>query len=220
MQITVRPAVEHEVPAAATVLAEAFAADPVLAEFRPTRPGEDRVAVLAELFTALARSVPAGSRALDVAVGTEVDAGVGGGPDAGPRERIVGAAFWEAPRPHPGGVAAFVRQVPALLRVLGFAGGVRALRHLRRMDRARPTTPHWYLAEIGVSEVARGRGVGGLLLAHALDRVDGRAQHAYLESSTPHNRRLYRRHGFGDGAPIAGFRTAAPISMWRPATTA
>jgi ribosomal protein S18 acetylase RimI-like enzyme len=84
------------------------------------------------------------------------------------------------------------------------------------MDRARPAAPHWYLAEIGVAAAARGRGVGGLLLEHALDRVD-RRRDAYLESSTPHNRRLYRRHGFGDGAPITGLGAAAPISMWRPA---
>lgn len=202
MEITVRPATEPEVARAAAVLAEAFADDPVLAEFRPARPGEDRAAVLGRLFTALVRSVPAGSRALDVAVSDD---------------RVVGAAFWQAPRPHRGGLVAFVRQVPELVAVLGVRGGLRALRHLRRMDRARPSAQHWYLAEIGVAAVARGQGVGGLLLEHALDRVDGQAQHAYLESSTPANRRLYRRHGFGDGAPIAGFRSAAPISMWRPA---
>lgn len=203
MPITVRPASPSEVPAAAAVLAEAFAADPVLAEVRPPRAGEDRVAVLTALFTALVRAVPEHARALDVAVDDT---------------RIVGAASWEAPRPHHGAARAFLAQVPALLRVLGLAGGLRALRHLRRMDRARPAAPHWYLAEIGVSAVARGQGVGGLLLGHALDRVDGRREHAYLESSTPQNRRLYRRYGFGDGAPLTGFRSAAPVSMWRPAT--
>lgn len=202
MSITVRPASPVEVPAAAAVLAEAFAADPVLAEIRPPRPGEDRVAVLTALFTALVRTVPERSRALDVAV------------DDG---RVVGAAFWEAPRPHPGALLAFLAQVPALLRVLGLPGGLRALRHRQRMDRARPAAPHWYLAEIGVAATARGRGVGGLLLEHALGRVDGDREHAYLESSTPQNRRLYRRHGFGDGAPLTGFRSAAPVSMWRPA---
>ncbi|MCJ1714608.1 GNAT family N-acetyltransferase [Curtobacterium sp. VKM Ac-2922] len=203
MQITVRPAAEHEVDVAAAVLGEAFATDPVLAEFRPPRPDEDRVAVLGQLFAALVRAVPAGSRALDVAV------------EAG--GRVVGAAFWEAPRPHPGGTIAFVRQLPALLGVFGVVGGLSALRHLRRTDRVRPEAPHWYLLGIGVAPVARGQGVGGLLLEHALDRVDGQAQHAYLESSTPVNRRLYRRHGFGDGAPVPGFRSAAPIAMWRPA---
>ena len=197
MSITVRPATPSEVPAAAAVLAEAFAADPVLGEVRPPRPGEDRVAVLGALF-------PERARVLDVAVD---------------ESRLLGAAFWQAPRPHVGGTLAFVRQVPALLRVLGTGGALRALLHLRRMDRARPDAPHWYLAEIGVAAAARGQGVGGLLLDHALRRVDALAQHAYLESSTPQNRRLYRRHGFGDGAPITGFRTAAPVSMWRPAVS-
>lgn len=202
MTITVRPASESEVTPAAAVLAEAFAEDPVLLEFRPPRPGEDRVAVLGDLFAALIRSVPATSRALDVALDGQ---------------RIVGAALWEAPRPHAGAVEAFGARVPTFLRVLGVVGALRAVRHLRRMDRARPAAPHWYLAEIGVAAAARGRGVGGLLLEHALDRVDRRRQAAYLESSTPHNRRLYRRHGFGDGAPITGLGAAAPISMWRPA---
>lgn len=202
MEIVVRAAGEHEVHAAATVLAEAFAEDPVLAEIRPARPGEDRVAVLGRLFGALIRAVPASGRAVDVAVIAD---------------RVVGAAFWQAPLPHRHGSRAFVRQVPTLVRVLGIGGGFRALAHLRRMDRARPDAPHWYLAEIGVSEDARGRGVGGLLLAHALDRLDRRRQGAYLESSTPSNRRLYRRHGFADGAPLTGFSTAAPVSMWRPA---
>lgn len=204
MQIVVRAAADHEVEAAAAVLAEAFAEDPVLAEIRPGRPGEDRTAVLGRLFSALVRSVPPHARALDVAV---------------TGDRVLGAAFWQAPLPHRGGLRAFVSQVPELVRVLGIAGGLRALAHLRRMERARPDAPHWYLAEIGVSAAARGQGVGGMLLEHALDRVDQRGQHAYLESSTPDNRRLYRRHGFGDGAPITGFRAAAPVSMWRPAVT-
>ncbi|MGN7192142.1 MULTISPECIES: GNAT family N-acetyltransferase [unclassified Curtobacterium] len=206
MPIIVRPAAAHELPAVATVLAEAFADDPVLHAFRPARPGEDRTAVLTGLFAALIRSVPERCRAVDVAVDT-----TSGG--------VVGAAFWEAPRPHPGSVLAFLRQAPALLGVLGVGGALRALRHLRRMDRARPDAPHWYLAEIGVSAAARGQGVGGLLLEHALDRVDGQRRHAYLESSTPLNRRLYRRHGFGEGAPITGLGTAAPVSMWRPAVS-
>lgn len=202
MSITVRPASRSEVPAVAAVLAEAFAADPVLAEIRPAGPGEQREAVLGTLFAALVRAVPEHARALDVAVDGD---------------RVLGAAFWQAPRPHRGGTVAFLRQVPELLRVLGVGGAFRALRHLRRMDRARPDTPHWYLAEIGVAAAARGQGVGGLLLDQALRRVDELGAHAYLESSTPQNRRLYRRHGFGDGAPITGFRAAAPVSMWRPA---
>ncbi|KTR10752.1 GNAT family N-acetyltransferase [Curtobacterium luteum] len=202
MEIVVRAAAEYELHAAATVLAEAFAEDPVLAEIRPARSGEDRLAVLGRLFAALIRAVPRGSRDVDVAVA---------------RDRVVGTAFWQAPLPHRGGLWAFVRQVPELVRVLGIAGGLRALSHLRRMERARPAAPHWYLAEIGVSEAVRGQGVGGLLLEHALDRVDRRRQGAYLESSTSQNRRLYRRHGFADGAPLTGFTSAAPVSMWRPA---
>lgn len=202
METVVRAAGPAELEAAAAVLAEAFADDPVLAEFRPPRSGEDRPAVLARLFAALIRSVPTTGRRVDVAT-------IG--------DRVVGAAFWQAPGRHTGGFGGFVRQVPEFLRTLGIRGALRAVTHLRRMERARPMTPHWYLTEIGVSAAARGRGVGGLLLGHALERADRSSRGAYLESSTPVNRRLYRRHGFADGAPIAGFRAATPISMWRPA---
>ncbi|WP_420363418.1 GNAT family N-acetyltransferase [Curtobacterium aetherium] len=207
MQTDIRAAGPHEVAAAAAVLAEAFVADPVLAELAPDRPGVARHRLLTGLFTALVRSVPAHARALDVAVVAD-----GSGADT-----VVGASFWEAPHPHRGGTLAFLRQVPAFLRVLGVTGALRAAGYLRRMQRARPGVPHWYLGEVGVAASARGTGVGGRLIDHALARVDRDGGHAYLESSTPRNRRLYRRLGFTDGPPLHGFRVAAPVAMWRPA---
>jgi len=59
-----------------------------------------------------------------------------------------------------------------------------------------PETPHWHLAFIGVDPLAHGRGVGGALLEHALERVDTDGGHAYLESTNPRNITLYQRHGF------------------------
>jgi len=96
---------------------------------------------LAEVRAKLIRAVPGRSRAGDVAAGDG---------------QVVGAAVGEAQRPHFGGTLAFFRQVPALLRVLGFLGGLRGGWHLRRMVRVRPAAPHWYLAEISVE--ARGWG--------------------------------------------------------------
>jgi len=191
-----------ELPDAAAVLAEAFLEDPVMREIRPPRSHVARTAELSKLFLTLIRTIPPRYRAVDVAT-------LG--------DTVVGAAFWESPKPHPGGTISFVRQIPALLGVLGARGAVRAAQHLQHLQSARPAAPHWYLAEIGVSASARGTGVGGALLTHALERVDKARSGAYLESSTPQNRRLYRRHGFLDGAPLTGFTSAAPVSMWRPA---
>lgn len=67
---------------------------------------------------------------------------------------------------------------------------------LERMDRYHPAEPHWYLPMIGVDPARQGNGYGSALLKHALERCDGEDKLAYLESSSPKNIPLYRRHGF------------------------
>ncbi|RKN04887.1 GNAT family N-acetyltransferase [Streptomyces radicis] len=79
--------------------------------------------------------------------------------------------------------------------------------------------PHWYLAQMAVVPHQRGRGLGGALLRHGLDRADGEGRAAYLEASSPRNRALYARHGFdplGDPIPLPD---GGPVlqPMWRPA---
>ncbi|WP_363331281.1 hypothetical protein [Microbacterium sp. SCN 69-37] len=66
---------------------------------------------------------------------------------------------------------------------------------------------------------ARGRGVGGRLLSTHLDALDAMRQSAYLESSTPVNRRLYRRLGFEEVRPITGVPGARPMGMLRHPVT-
>jgi GNAT superfamily N-acetyltransferase len=81
--------------------------------------------------------------------------------------------------------------------------------------------PHWYLQQMAVVPDHRGRGLGGAMLAHQLARADAARVAAYLEASTPRNRRLYERHGFRAlGGPIIlpdGGPAVQP--MWRPAVT-
>lgn len=59
-----------------------------------------------------------------------------------------------------------------------------------------PTTPNVYLQLIGVLPERQGAGHGSRLLRHVLAECDDAATPAYLEASTPANRRLYTRHGF------------------------
>jgi ribosomal protein S18 acetylase RimI-like enzyme len=59
-----------------------------------------------------------------------------------------------------------------------------------------PDGPHWYLPLIGVAPARQGRGLGALLLRHALARCDAEHLPAYLESTNPANVPLYERHGF------------------------
>jgi GNAT superfamily N-acetyltransferase len=80
-----------------------------------------------------------------------------------------------------------------------------------------PTTTHWYLPFIGVDLVAQGRGIGTAMLRRGLARCDTDGSLAYLEASSPHNRRLYERHGF---EAVAELRVADPPPLWpmvRPA---
>jgi ribosomal protein S18 acetylase RimI-like enzyme len=49
---------------------------------------------------------------------------------------------------------------------------------------------------LGVDVSRQGKGLGSLLMKHALQRVDAARLPAYLESSNPRNIPFYERHGF------------------------
>lgn len=88
---------------------------------------------------------------------------------------------------------------------------------LEQLGAAHPAGPHWYLPMIGVVPAHQGRGLGGLLLSHALARCDAEHLPAYLESTNPANVPLYERHGFRVVGTIHG-RTSPPLfPMVRPA---
>jgi len=196
--IVVAPAAPSDLQAAAAVLAGAFADDPVTGAVVGGPPGT-RLARTKHLFVGLLR--PA------IADGTVDLARHPGDPD------VLGVAIWEAP----GAVTSIVRlagQLPSFVRACGPGGLLRAATTKHAIDLHRPRRPHWYLQEIGVAAHARGMGVGGMLLDARLAVVDTQDAPAYLESSTERNRRLYRRHGFVDVAPVRGV-TAAPMAMWR-----
>lgn len=200
--IVVTPAAPADAGPVAHLLAEAFQDDPTLAAVVGGPPGPPRRARLRHLFDGLLRSGPLGAGTVDVA--RREGAG-----------DVLGAAVWQAPGAVTG-VAAELRHLPVFLRVDGVAGVLRALRVQHVLDAHRPRRPHWYLQEIGVPAAARGLGVGAALLTARLAAVDAADAAAYLESSTPRNRRLYLRHGFVETAPVPGLRGTAPVGMWRP----
>lgn len=72
----------------------------------------------------------------------------------------------------------------------------RVFEALGQLDRYHPTESHWYLPFIGVDAPRQRRGLGSLLLSHALEQVDREHSRAYLETANPANIPLYRRHGF------------------------
>jgi GNAT superfamily N-acetyltransferase len=77
---------------------------------------------------------------------------------------------------------------------------------------------YWYLLNIVVDPNRRGRGIGGVMLLEQLRRLDAENVPAYLEASSPRNRRLYERAGFTDlGGPIELPDGPRLQPMWRPA---
>jgi len=195
-ELHLTPAREADLPAAATVLAHAFRDDPVMAALVPEGRRLER---LTTLFTALLHGAAFETGSVDLARRAGDD-------------EILGVAAWEGP----GAASLPWRQLPGYLAALGLPGVIRAAVLSSRLERHRPRSPHWYLSQIGVSPAARGLGVGGALLRSRLETLDVTRTTAYLESSTPDNRRLYRRLGFEEIAPIRGIRGASPMAMLRP----
>lgn len=97
---------------------------------------------------------------------------------------LLRAGLWQMPlRAGPRGFARFVTQ-----------GRVLDERHARDVPRRHGTV--WL---IGVSEVARGRGVGSAVLRAVTARSDAEGVPTYLDTTNERNLAFYRRHGF---APV------------------
>lgn len=113
-----------------------------------------------------------------------------------------------------------LRSLPGMCWSLLRATGPRALVRFAKLgvivDRHHPREPHHYLHAIGVRPDQQGRGLGGRLLAHGLQRVDDAGMPAYLENSNPRNTPLYRRHGFEIVAEAETPAGGPPMwFMWR-----
>jgi GNAT superfamily N-acetyltransferase len=122
-----------------------------------------------------------------------------------------GAALWVAPGVEPDGemlLGLFQAHAPGdvLPELLGV---------FDQMGRRHPTEPHWYLPLIGVDPACQGRGIGGALMRHALERCDRDGLPAYLESSNPRNIPLYVRHGFEPLDPIQVGHSPMLTPMYR-----
>lgn len=104
---------------------------------------------------------------------------------------FAGAALWLPPEVQPDEAAmqAVVDTVdPACQEDLATA--------LEKLEDFHPDEPYWTLPLIAVDVAHQGRGLGGMLMKHALQRCDTDGTPAYLESSNPMNISLYERHGF------------------------
>jgi GNAT superfamily N-acetyltransferase len=88
------------------------------------------------------------------------------------------------------------------------------------LDETHPHEPCWYLNLLGVAAGHQGTGIGSGLLEVALARSDRDGIPAYLEATSPDNRRLYERHGFVVERRLDSYGGPPLWAMWRqPDTT-
>lgn len=83
------------------------------------------------------------------------------------------------------------------------------------LEERHPVEPCAYLQFLGVLPDRHGQGVGSALLAELLGWCDEGGVPAYLEATSPDNRRLYERHGFGVTGEVS-LPGGPPLwPMWR-----
>ncbi len=78
-----------------------------------------------------------------------------------------------------------------------------------------PHESHWYLNVVSTLPGHQGNGLGSAALDPGLTRCDADGCSAYLESTNPRNRTLYRRKGFVDAGEIQIPDGPAMLQMWR-----
>lgn len=127
-------------------------------------------------------------------------------------EGAAGVALWLSPGVEPDGETVMQLIQESLDEpTLDDIGGV-----FEQMEEHHPTDEHWYLPLIGVDPLAQGRGLGAVLLRHALTTCDREGLPAYLEATSPRSRNLYLRHGF-NVTQIIQAGTSPPLwAMLRP----
>jgi ribosomal protein S18 acetylase RimI-like enzyme len=188
----VRPAGPADRATVGGVLAAAFADDPVFAWLVPDRA--ERVAMLPSAFDAFAEAFARhGATHLRADAGVAMWSPPGAAPVHPDDEDRLGARLAADFGPHMGRVA-------AAMEVFGAA---------------HPEEPAWFLQFLGVEPGRQGQGHGSALLRAVLDDADRAGEAAYLEATSPANRRLYERHGFRRVADLALPGGPTAYAMWR-----
>ncbi len=169
-----RHATPLDADTAAAVLAEAFSADPFMTYLwpDPDRPEyPNPVAVRAFMDTAFAAFIPLGH----CYVIDDRAAALWSPPGIEADKAAVGEIFAE-------------HGDPAIMET--------AAPKFAAMHECHPDQPHFYLADIGATDAARGQGLGSALIGRVLDVCDRDGFHAHLDATSRRSRTLYERHGF------------------------
>jgi ribosomal protein S18 acetylase RimI-like enzyme len=129
-----------------------------------------------------------------------------------------GAALW-AP---PGKAALAEEDADVFGRRLEEMSGVDAERMFaisKLLEEHHPPGSYYFLQFVGVEPDSQGHGIGSALLAHMLERCDREGARAYLDATSPHNKRLYERHGFRAGGEYRPQGGPPLWPMWREPMT-
>ncbi len=172
--VAIRKVGPAEVPALAGVLARAFARDPMVTW--PLVTDSDLTARIRATFEAVDTPFAAEGWVIQAADGLGVMTLLPPGSSA--REEELAAAT--APS----------------LAALAPDGGKRYERFWAWIWSMVPGEPHWLLDQLAVEPVAQGRGIGGALVRHAIDRATADGLPLFLETGMAGNLALYRRFGF------------------------
>jgi GNAT superfamily N-acetyltransferase len=189
-----RLATSEEIPDVGQILARAFAADPVVAQF--IAEGPNRADRLARYF------------------GLECQVTLAGYGEIWLDDDGLGAAIWRRPGGYPEPPLVGLRMIPRYLRLFP-REFLKASRAMTAVARVHPKEPHWYLMAVGVVPEAQGEGRGAALLEPVLQRCDAEQLPAYLESSTADNARLYERLGFESRDEVEMLPGVSVRPMWR-----
>jgi GNAT superfamily N-acetyltransferase len=189
----VRKATPEQAPTVAGALARAFFDDPV---FRWIYPDDERRRkVLTPFFSLWTQAF----QPLDEIY----TAGEG-----------AGAALW-APPGVPPVPEEEAEEFGRRMEEMSGVDAERAFAVSKLIDEHHPPGSYYFLQFMGVEPASQGRGIGSALVAHVLARCDREGSRAYLDATSPDNKRLYERHGFqavGEYAPEGG----PPLwPMWR-----
>jgi GNAT superfamily N-acetyltransferase len=190
--LPIRLAAPAEIPVLAGVLGRAFATDPMT--LWPLVTADDLPARIRAVFEIVDTPFAAEGWIHVAAEGLGVMSLLPPGTDD--REREIGAAI-----------------APALAAVLTADGGARYERFWAWIDSTLPPAPHWLLDQIAVEPAAQGRGIGGMMLRHAIGCAERDGLPLLLETGVSANVSLYERFGFRlmlaadapDGGPLIWF---------------
>jgi GNAT superfamily N-acetyltransferase len=109
-------------------------------------------------------------------------------------------------------------EVPAAAASLGSLGDSlpHVIRWFSRWSRLDPDEPHMHLGPIAVSPSLQGRGVGRALMERYLESLEQERIAGYLETDRPENVAFYEKFGFAvrHSEKLVGVQT---WYMWRPA---